>query len=281
MRDAQRAAVTKQGAAYAVNSDHGAGCDIHPPPKQFCGRRLGDSALAMVYNQKISWQSPSYKAVKAVSRDSAVIQLDSYVNEAGLVLRPSANTGTLNCSANPNVCATAMLQFNDRGKTWVEAKVGLTADRQGMVARPFRSVCCYSIVYLVLKKCFLKYNLLMNLTALPCARFCRLHPRWVPAPSLAPAMVGALSHSLRCTAPIATCRCEHGKLRWYRAHLLGEATVTNSAGRACTTCILRFCLLVFFPSVSRIKSTLYEFVPLSALSSVMILRTLPVAQQGI
>ena len=133
MRDAQLAAVTMQDAAYAVNSDHGAGCDIHPPPKQFCGRRLGDSALAKVYNQKISWQSPSYKGIKALSGGTAVIELDSYVPAEGLVLLPSANTGTLNCAANPNVCATAALQFNDAAKTWVVATVSLTADRQGIV----------------------------------------------------------------------------------------------------------------------------------------------------
>ena len=36
---------------YATNADHGAGCNIHPPPKQYCATRLANSALALQYEQ--------------------------------------------------------------------------------------------------------------------------------------------------------------------------------------------------------------------------------------
>merc|ERR1719407_398711 len=60
MRDAQLAALALQKVGYATNADHGAGCNIHPPPKQFCGERLGDSARALQYGQKVAWRSPTY-----------------------------------------------------------------------------------------------------------------------------------------------------------------------------------------------------------------------------
>ena len=131
LREAQMAAVTLQGAGYAVNSDHGAGCNIHPPQKQNCGRRLGDSALAIAYKAGNAWKSPSY-ASAVYGSDSATIALND-VSPAGLVILPSANAGTVNCTAQKGVCAWAGLQFDDAAKTWVNASVGLTADGKGMV----------------------------------------------------------------------------------------------------------------------------------------------------
>ena len=60
IRDAQMAALALEKVAYATNADHGAGCNIHPPAKQFCGERLGNSALALVYGRDISWKSPTF-----------------------------------------------------------------------------------------------------------------------------------------------------------------------------------------------------------------------------
>jgi sialate O-acetylesterase len=48
---------------YGTNADHGAGCNIHPPPKQYVGVRLGNSALGIVYKHPAhlhTWKSPSF-----------------------------------------------------------------------------------------------------------------------------------------------------------------------------------------------------------------------------
>ena len=63
---------------------------------------------------------------------SATIKLTN-VLPAGLVILPSANEGTLDCNTNPNTCAWAGLQFNDAAKTWVNATVGLSSDKQSIV----------------------------------------------------------------------------------------------------------------------------------------------------
>ena len=44
MRRAQMEALRLPMVGYATNADHGAGCNIHPPPKQYCGARLGNPA---------------------------------------------------------------------------------------------------------------------------------------------------------------------------------------------------------------------------------------------
>ena len=47
---------------WATNADHGAGCTIHMPPKQYIGKRLANSALALEYKKPLLWKSPQYKA---------------------------------------------------------------------------------------------------------------------------------------------------------------------------------------------------------------------------
>ena len=125
------AAVTLQGAGYAVNSDHGAACNIHPPQKQNCGRRLGNAALALQYKKSVTYKSPSFASAQ-LGAASATITLND-VTPAGLVLLPSANAGTVNCTASKGTCAWAALQFDDPANSWVNASVALTADAQGMV----------------------------------------------------------------------------------------------------------------------------------------------------
>ena len=66
-------AVTRSGAGFAVNSDHGKGCDIHPTQKQNCGYRLGNSALAKVYGQSIAWESPSYAGIVSLTAGGVVL----------------------------------------------------------------------------------------------------------------------------------------------------------------------------------------------------------------
>merc|ERR1719240_217710 len=60
MRDAQMAAMALPNIGYATNADHGAGCNIHPPSKQYCAQRLAKSALALQYGKAIAWKSPSF-----------------------------------------------------------------------------------------------------------------------------------------------------------------------------------------------------------------------------
>ena len=133
LRDAQYAAVALGGVGFGVNADHGAGCNIHPPNKKFCATRLAKSALALQYGQAAPWKSPSY-AGAAAGAGTATITL-SDVSAAGLVLLPSANAGTVNCT-DPKIagsCAWAALQFDDAARSWVNASVALTADAQGIV----------------------------------------------------------------------------------------------------------------------------------------------------
>ena len=134
LRDAQYAAVTLQNAGFAVNADHGAGCNIHPPPKQFCAKRLAKSALALQYGQAVAWISPSYASATAGAGSATIALTD--VAAAGLVLLPSANAGTVNCTdakTGAASCTWAALQFDDAAKSWVNATVGLTPDAQGIV----------------------------------------------------------------------------------------------------------------------------------------------------
>ena len=132
MRSAQMAAVATQGAGYAVNADHGAGCNIHPPQKQNCGRRLANSALALQYKQPVAWRSPAYAAAApGGALGTAAIALRDA--GAGLELRASANAGTLNCTAAKGVCAWASLLFDDAAGAWVNASVALSGDGAGVL----------------------------------------------------------------------------------------------------------------------------------------------------
>lgn len=131
LREAQMAALALDGVGYAVNADHGAGCNIHPPPKQHCAKRLAASALAITYGQAAPWLSPSYKSAVGGAASATVALND--VGAAGLVALPSANAGTVNCTASAGSCAWAALQFDDAAKTWVNATVSLTADAQSVV----------------------------------------------------------------------------------------------------------------------------------------------------
>ena len=62
MREAQMAALALPRVGYATNADHGDGCNIHPPSKQFCAKRLANAARAIVYGQPVQWRSPTYES---------------------------------------------------------------------------------------------------------------------------------------------------------------------------------------------------------------------------
>lgn len=132
MRVAQMAALSLPKVGYGTNADHGAGCNIHPPPKQYCSARMASSALALQYGQAVVWKSPTY-ASAAVSGPASVTVTLHDVTPAGLQLLPPANLPTVNCDQQKGNCAWAALQFNDAGKTWVNASVSLGPSKQTLV----------------------------------------------------------------------------------------------------------------------------------------------------
>jgi hypothetical protein len=120
------AALELPKVGYATNADHGAGCNIHPPPKQYCGARLGDSALALAYGKGVAWKSPSFAgATCATDGGVATVTVKlSDVSSAGL----SADTypynylgGGMDCAAHAN-CAWASVKVGD---DWVNASVSV------------------------------------------------------------------------------------------------------------------------------------------------------------
>ena len=118
---------------YATNADHGAGCNIHPPPKQYCGYRLGNSALKIVYGLPEEWQSPNMTAQTfASSPPSAAITVDS-VSVAGLSADTVPfNLGQVNCSLHPEAdCAWASLKLADG--TWTNATIAVSTDKKGLI----------------------------------------------------------------------------------------------------------------------------------------------------
>merc|ERR1719188_2043807 len=65
MREAQMSALALPIVGYATNADHGSGCNIHPPAKQYCAERLAKSALSLQYGLDVPWRSPSFKSQTA------------------------------------------------------------------------------------------------------------------------------------------------------------------------------------------------------------------------
>ena len=142
MRAAQMSAMRLDMVGYATNADHGAGCNIHPPPKQYVGVRLGNSALALIYKQPAhshTWKSPSFGAHRAVVASPAtahtlslVIDIDDVSSELTADIYPwnygRGSTPRFNCSANhmgveTNVCSWASL-LTSRGD-WLNASVSV------------------------------------------------------------------------------------------------------------------------------------------------------------
>jgi sialate O-acetylesterase len=80
----QMSALSLPNVGYATNADHGAGCNIHPPPKQYCAKRLAISALALVYKQKVMWKSPSFKSQTASASPPSVTVSFNDVSSSGL-----------------------------------------------------------------------------------------------------------------------------------------------------------------------------------------------------
>lgn len=63
VRDAQRRALSLRNTAMAVTIDVGNPNNVHPADKQTVGARLALAARAMVYGEKVAYQSPSFRQV--------------------------------------------------------------------------------------------------------------------------------------------------------------------------------------------------------------------------
>lgn len=123
--------------AYATNADYGAGGNIHPPYKQYPGARLANAALSIVYNKPLNWRSPTYASALASGAGELTVWLND-VTDAGLVLKAPANLkNEADCDAldakTPRTCAYAELQFDDDNRSWVNATVGVGANKMTMV----------------------------------------------------------------------------------------------------------------------------------------------------
>ena len=118
---------------YATNADHGAGCNIHPQPKQYCATRLANSALALEYGKAVQWKSPSFESqTTSASPPSATVQFND-VGAAGLrddQYPFNYLDGAFKCSQNAGKCAWAELQLSNG--SWVNATVTLAVGGAGL-----------------------------------------------------------------------------------------------------------------------------------------------------
>jgi sialate O-acetylesterase len=134
----QMSALSLPNVGYATNADHGAGCNIHPPPKQYCAKRLAISALALVYKQKVMWKSPSFKSQTASASPPSVTVSFNDVSSSGL--RDDQYPfnylgGAFNCSAAfddsgaafYNQCAWASLQLANG--SWVNSSIAVKGNQ--------------------------------------------------------------------------------------------------------------------------------------------------------
>jgi hypothetical protein len=125
-------------------------CNIHPGAKQYCGRRLGDTALALVYKQGNAWRSPQYSSAKtttALSSIGDVVAIEVSLLDVGTTglyteypsnmipeVQPGQNVTVANCSMGStinnvknqtgNQCAWAAIEVEGHG--WINATVSAT-----------------------------------------------------------------------------------------------------------------------------------------------------------
>merc|ERR1712232_787537 len=142
MRDAQLAALSLPKVGYATNADHGAACNIHPPPKQYCGKRLGDSALALQYGKPVAWRSPSFASAtsESLARSSVSVTVKLHdVSSVGLRadVFPFNYVGGMNCTALNNktagTCAWAAIQLANGRQTFLNATMSVVSGGQALL----------------------------------------------------------------------------------------------------------------------------------------------------
>jgi sialate O-acetylesterase len=142
LREAQMSAASMPMVGWATNADRAQGCDVHPPAKQDCAKRLARSALNLHYNlSNIAWRSPTFKSQSAVATLNGTVRISlNTVSSSGLKLvfpfnymhtRGKGGTGpvvpTFDCNAHdqasPGTCAWASVQLST-GK-WVNATISI------------------------------------------------------------------------------------------------------------------------------------------------------------
>ena len=132
----QMAAMQLPNVAYATNADHGNGCGIHPPDKQFPGIRLGNAALNIVFGkQEIPWISPTYTSAKLnrgspdASSVSVTVTLAG-VSAAGLHLVYPFNARKVAMHADQSLAAACygldIKSYANGTCGWAAIKVGST-----------------------------------------------------------------------------------------------------------------------------------------------------------
>jgi len=123
----QMAAMALPKVGYATNADHGAGCNIHPPPKQYCATRLANSALALQYGKSFAWKSPSFDSQQCGSSSVTVNLKDVSSNGLRDDQYPfNYLGGTFDCVKNAGKCAWAELQLGDG--SWSNATLTVNGD---------------------------------------------------------------------------------------------------------------------------------------------------------
>ena len=127
----QMAALSLPKVGYSTNADHGDGCNIHPPYKQYCATRLAASAMALEYGHDVAWRSPSFKSqLASASPPSVTVSLHD-VSAAGLrddqypYNYNPAHKGPFNCTDNAGKCAWAELQLANG--SWVNATIAVAS----------------------------------------------------------------------------------------------------------------------------------------------------------
>lgn len=147
MREAQMAALKLPNVGYATNADHGQGCDIHPQAKQYAGKRLATSALALHYKMQAPWRSPTYKSATQLfssgsnSSVTLIVSLND-VSTSGLHIVHPFNSLWTDCKASiplnqtynismSEQCAWAQLQISKMG--WVNATVDVESNGRSVV----------------------------------------------------------------------------------------------------------------------------------------------------
>jgi len=149
MREAQMAALSLPNVGYATNADHGAGCNIHPPAKQYVGERLGDSALAIQYGRSLAWKSPSYVSAVA-SLGSGVMTDGTATVSVTITLKDVGKSGLedvypynylglgrstcadLSANGSKLVCAWASIKLSSG--EWVNATASAIGQKMSLTA---------------------------------------------------------------------------------------------------------------------------------------------------
>jgi hypothetical protein len=137
---------------HSTNADRAQGCDVHPPAKQDCAKRLADSAMALVYKRNVAWRSPTFNSQMASPTSGGAVKITlNDVSDAGLHetypfnyqhTRGASGTGpvvrnfdcTVHDVAGPGTCAWAAVKLATG--QWVNATVTIAPPSGGASSSP-------------------------------------------------------------------------------------------------------------------------------------------------